>query len=370
MAGEGTRSCRGGALVGVALAGLAALVAGCGTDYEPPPYGPPPGARVVRIPPLPPRRPASLPPLVERAPLPAPAPEAPPPPTRPTPPGLAALAPPHARLYRVRSGETVYGIARRFGIEMGALVRMNHMAPPYRINAGESLLVPEQNSPPERVAMAAPAPGAAPLVPSPAALEPPAAAPFDVAPPPRAGTGFEWPVRGHVLTAFGRQKDGLRNDGINIAAKEGTPVRAADNGVVVYAGNELPGFGNLLILRHAGGWMTAYAHNSSAEGAPGRDGAARPDRRHGRPYRRGWPAAAPFRDPPQGRGGRPGPLSDPHGGVVSWRRSVQPLAEPAGEVLDELPGDAAGAGAARDRPFVGLGVQRRRGRSSRRNLSA
>ncbi len=263
------RGARAMALV-AALGGLAAC-----TSDEPPSfvYGPPTYQARRGPPPLPPRRPQS-------APL---APKAAPPPTRPTPPGLALLAPPHARLYRVREGETVYGIARRFGVDMGALVRMNHMAPPYRINAGESLLVPRPAPAPNGTAVAslpsAPMPPAAPdatsgaapppPLPRPVALTPPAAAPMNIAPPPRAGSGFEWPVRGHILAPFGKQPDGLRNDGINIAAKEGTPVRAADNGVVVYAGNELPGFGNLLILRHAGGWMTAYAHNSSIGVRPG-----------------------------------------------------------------------------------------------------
>ena len=69
-----------------------------------------------------------------------------------------------------------------------------------------------------------------------------------------------WPLRGNVLSSFGPKPGGLQNDGINIAAARGAPVRAAENGIVVYAGNELKGFGNLLLVRHADGWMTAYAH--------------------------------------------------------------------------------------------------------------
>ena len=63
------------------------------------------------------------------------------------------------------------------------------------------------------------------------------------------------------MTSFGPGKGGLHNDGINIAAPRGTPVRAAENGVVAYVGNELRGFGNLILVKHAGGWVTAYAHN-------------------------------------------------------------------------------------------------------------
>ncbi len=72
---------------------------------------------------------------------------------------------------------------------------------------------------------------------------------------------FIWPVRGKVLLGFGRRGSGMHNDGINIAAEPNTPVRAADGGVVVYAGNELAGYGNLLLVRHASGYVTAYAHN-------------------------------------------------------------------------------------------------------------
>ncbi len=72
--------------------------------------------------------------------------------------------------------------------------------------------------------------------------------------------GFRWPLRGTILSGFGDQEDGARNDGINIAAAAGTPVRAADDGIVAYAGNELRGYGNLLLIRHADSWMSAYAH--------------------------------------------------------------------------------------------------------------
>lgn len=72
---------------------------------------------------------------------------------------------------------------------------------------------------------------------------------------------FYWPVRGKVLSTFGPAAGGTHNDGINIAAEAGTEVHAADSGTVAYAGNELRGFGNLLLIKHADGWVTAYAHN-------------------------------------------------------------------------------------------------------------
>jgi murein DD-endopeptidase MepM/ murein hydrolase activator NlpD len=67
-------------------------------------------------------------------------------------------------------------------------------------------------------------------------------------------------LKGRIIGSFGPRESGLHNDGLNIAAPSGTPIRAAENGVVVYAGNELRGFGNLLLIKHADGWVTAYAH--------------------------------------------------------------------------------------------------------------
>lgn len=79
-------------------------------------------------------------------------------------------------------------------------------------------------------------------------------------PPARAAANFAWPVRGRVVSGYGVKGPGYRNDGINIEAPRGSPIMAAENGVVVYAGNEVAGFGNLVLLRHDGGYVTAYAH--------------------------------------------------------------------------------------------------------------
>jgi murein DD-endopeptidase MepM/ murein hydrolase activator NlpD len=76
-----------------------------------------------------------------------------------------------------------------------------------------------------------------------------------------SGRRFLLPVNGKVTARFGSVSNGLHNDGINIAAPRGTPVRAAENGVVAYAGNELKGYGNLVLVRHANNWVSAYAHN-------------------------------------------------------------------------------------------------------------
>src|SRR3984893_8089086 len=104
-----------------------------------------------------------------------------------------------------------------------------------------------------------PKPGGAPPAPNGAAApESPAAA---AAPPPgQSSSTFQWPVRGHVLTGYGSGRDGTHNDGINIAAPRGAAVEAADVGVVAYTGNELRGYGNLILVKHPNGWISAYAH--------------------------------------------------------------------------------------------------------------
>lgn len=79
----------------------------------------------------------------------------------------------------------------------------------------------------------------------------------------RSSSKFSWPVRGKILSAYGAKNNGLFNDGINIAATKGTLVKAAENGVVAYAGNEVKGMGNLIIIQHSDGWMTVYAHLDS-----------------------------------------------------------------------------------------------------------
>lgn len=98
--------------------------------------------------------------------------------------------------------------------------------------------------------------------PAPAQLQKTAAIIPSIAPkvPPRSSSRFMRPVEGKIISGFGPKDDGLHNDGINIKAPRGAPVRAAENGVVVYTGSELAGYGNLVLVRHEGRWMTAYAH--------------------------------------------------------------------------------------------------------------
>lgn len=194
----------------------------------------------------------------------------------------------------VKDGDTVYQVAAQYGIEPGTLVRLNRLSPPYRLVPGQRLTLPDGRG--TDVAAALAAPGRAVRSASPRAAEPAAspkpepaasprsdtvtaaapppdpvpakqaaapAAPRTAGPPPaRSGGGFLWPVDGKLLSRFGSLGKGLQNDGINISAARGAPVRAVENGVVAYSGNELRGFGNLLLIKHAGGWISAYAHNS------------------------------------------------------------------------------------------------------------
>ncbi len=179
---------------------------------------------------------------------------------------------PAPRLHVVRAGETVYRVSRRYGIDMAALVRLNRIPPPYTIKVGERLVLPgAAGVEPVRpatltgrgVIAGAARPPQAPSAAKPGRRERARARATVPKPPPRAGRKFRWPLAGKVISRFGVKRGGLRNDGINIAAKRGSKVRAADNGVVAYAGNELKGFGNLLLVKHAGGWITAYAHNEA-----------------------------------------------------------------------------------------------------------
>jgi murein DD-endopeptidase MepM/ murein hydrolase activator NlpD len=156
---------------------------------------------------------------------------------------------PNPRRHRVAAGDTLYGVARRYGIEPSRIVSLNRIAEPYAIAPGQSLVLPA----------AAPA-AASTAAPQPVAGRSARALAKIPAPPPRAGGKFLWPVQGRTIAGYGRKRDGLHNDGINIAAPRGAAVRAADNGVVAYVGNELRGFGNLILVKHAGGWVTAYAH--------------------------------------------------------------------------------------------------------------
>jgi murein DD-endopeptidase MepM/ murein hydrolase activator NlpD len=210
-----------------------------------------------------------------------------------------SLVVPQIRQHVVEPGDTLYSISRRYGVDTSTLARSNGLEPPYRVRVGQSLLLPaavesartpviQATAPASAYAAAAAAPSSAEAAPPPPTAAPPpreekpvsvppaekAVAPpgeekTATLPPPPAPAGregrssFLWPVHGRIIAAYGDGAGGTHNDGINIAAPEGTAVLAADAGIVAYAGNELRGYGNLVLIKHADGWMTAYAHNSA-----------------------------------------------------------------------------------------------------------
>lgn len=197
------------------------------------------------------------------------------------------LAIPQPRLHRVAVGETLYAVARANSVQVSEVVRLNALAAPYTIVPGQQLVLPGPQgrqplpaqsvdkavaAPPLQTAAAPaaatlPQPGKKPLQQTaalPKAPEPQktkAAAAGIPQPPRRQGDKFLWPLEGKVISRFGPRDGGQHNDGINILAPRGAPVRAAENGVVAYAGDDLHGFGKLLLIKHADGWVTAYAHN-------------------------------------------------------------------------------------------------------------
>ncbi|WP_407122502.1 peptidoglycan DD-metalloendopeptidase family protein [Bradyrhizobium sp. STM 3561] len=204
---------------------------------------------------------------------------------------VAAVAPPSSTHF-VNAGDTLASIARKNHISAAELARANGLDPSAKLKLGTKLTVPGAKT----AAVAAPA-AAAPVGAAPVAgtLQPVAAAPapatkmataaapvqsarlaqatanVDEKPAETPGkaaeaTGalptFRWPVRGKVVTSYGAKTNGKSNDGINVAVPEGTPVKAAEDGVVAYSGNELKGYGNLVLVRHSNGYVTAYAHAS------------------------------------------------------------------------------------------------------------
>ena len=86
---------------------------------------------------------------------------------------------------------------------------------------------------------------------------------------PYASKGFDWPVRGRILSNYGAKESGLHNDGVNIQGALGAPVMAADAGQVMYVGNALKGFGNLILIKHDNGWVSAYGHLNDTRVARG-----------------------------------------------------------------------------------------------------
>ncbi|MET0269761.1 MAG: LysM peptidoglycan-binding domain-containing M23 family metallopeptidase [Sphingomonas sp.] len=189
---------------------------------------------------------------------------------------------PAGRWHRVRAGETGIAIARAYGVEWARVVSVNHLAEPYILRTGQRLRLPStaevatmsvedraaafrldigdliSGGEPALSASAQPIkprpapPGVKPKAPLPATTAVAAASPFN--------GRFDWPLVGPLLVSFGPQGGGRRSEGINIAAAADTPIRAAADGVVIYAGTDIAVYGGLILIRHSDRWTTAYGH--------------------------------------------------------------------------------------------------------------
>jgi murein DD-endopeptidase MepM/ murein hydrolase activator NlpD len=189
-----------------------------------------------------------------------------------------------SNVHVVQHGDTLMSIARHNGVTLTALAHANRLQTNSKLAIGDRITVPGGG---HQVAAAQPtpvrpAPAPAPQVAQPhtvAATKVASAAPVQTArvakeeprttetvvktaEPSGAMPSFRWPVKGRVIAGFGSKPNGTQNDGINLAVPEGTPIKAADDGVVAYAGNELKGYGNLVLIRHSNGFVSAYAHAS------------------------------------------------------------------------------------------------------------
>ncbi len=193
-------------------------------------------------------------------------------------------------MHIVAPGETLTRIARQHNMSLTELAKLNNIPPHTKVAIGDRINIPASrvaraaksepkvaqakalSAPPkakvEPKAVAKAQPKAAPVLAShqpteTVALASPASDPPATSNPVRAGNAslsFRWPAKGRIIAGFGPKTNGQTNDGINIALPEGTPIKAAEDGVVAYAGNELKGYGNLVLVRHADGYVTAYAH--------------------------------------------------------------------------------------------------------------
>ncbi len=198
---------------------------------------------------------------------------------------------PEGRFHIVKPGETGIAIARAYGVDWGRVVASNGLKPPYTLEVGDRLRLPSRNQVAamtalerakafnldiddlitggEPAAPKRPDAGAQRPVERPVARAGAGAAHREASIPaplpaiPGGSPRFAWPVEGRILSGFGAKPGGRYNDGVNLKASAGTAVRAAADGVVAYAGDAIAGFGNLVLVKHADGWVTAYGHNEA-----------------------------------------------------------------------------------------------------------
>lgn len=169
---------------------------------------------------------------------------------------------PQARYHIVAKGDTLYSISRRYNVDMPVLSKTNDLQAPFTLKIGQKLLLPGSlvnNAPAQKTTTATIKKEQKTIK----TAKSSSTAQTYAQPSTKRKNKFAWPVKGQIISKYGPIAKGRNNDGINIKAAKGTPVKAADSGTVAYAGNELKGFGNLILIKHSDGWVTAYAHNDS-----------------------------------------------------------------------------------------------------------
>lgn len=169
---------------------------------------------------------------------------------------------PGPKFHEVLRGETIYSISKDYGVDALALASMNNLYAPYAIQVGDELRLPggakAKARPKKKSGWRLGSSGSRKK----SKKSPVGKTTTSVArSTPRGGGRFLWPAHGTIISTFGSKGGGRRNDGINIAVQAESRVVAADDGTVTYVGNELRGYGNLILIRHRGNWVTAYAHN-------------------------------------------------------------------------------------------------------------
>jgi len=164
---------------------------------------------------------------------------------------------PIQRTYTVKRGDTLYAIADKYSMNVHQIVTMNRISQPYTIKPGQKLLLPQAGY--KARTMVAARKASSYSKPKPKWAQPqkksPATRPLASGP----GT-FLWPLKGKLLSTYGPKQGGIHNDGINISGTRGQSITAARNGKVVYAGKDLESYGNMVLVQHDRGYITAYAH--------------------------------------------------------------------------------------------------------------
>jgi murein DD-endopeptidase MepM/ murein hydrolase activator NlpD len=176
----------------------------------------------------------------------------------------------HGSTHVVASGETLYSLSRRYHVSHTQIAQANGIGASTPLRIGQRLTIPGRTVASTPAHRAEPAPQKVASinntpVDNVASVKPVEAVEPQSTKSASAANGtpsFRWPVKGRVISAYGKKPNGQQNDGINISVPENTAVKASEDGTVAYAGNELKGYGNLVLIRHAGGYVTAYAHNS------------------------------------------------------------------------------------------------------------